>query len=726
MSSFFVTPSQSARSVLATLDFHSLRDKRCRTTKHPGADESLTCSVHVPLTEEAARAVLRCFSTNPPTPELLPSAVFQLVESGTVQFVPDSGLPSRVFPSAPPPPPPPPPFPPPFPPFPPTIESLPSPGTPVSSRTSSPYACSHCSPSSALPSPFTFVDLFSGIGGFALALRRLNGTCVHSCELNPSARATYLKNFGSLVPHSSDVQHLSPSSLPPSFDILTGGFPCQPFSVLGSMGAFADSRGLLFLEVVRLLTSCRPPAVLLENVPALANLEGGKVLRTIVASLEKPGYRVFVKVYDAANLLAQRRRRLFFVGIRADLSAAVRSFKFPERVPDLGTYVEDIVEPAEDLSADLALSAELHAKVAASSFARRYPAKKYVGPVRQKAATVISSYAKGTHFCQYYLSSFEEGLAAPPPAPLPVPPPRLFSPREVARLQGFPESFVLDVSPSASPYKLLGNAVPPALVALVAGNLLCALMHSGEMATTERVEKHVSLGERIAIDMCRECLPERSRGAFDERARRAIEGIQRMRTSEAEEEEEEEEEEAEQEIEETGTTSLVPSPAAFLLASVPLSQIFADPPALAKIRAFTHDSAPASATVRMDVLATILSYDSLLSAHRCTLVVQGSLIGAIFGIAGAVLNSIRTATGSTIFVDKKGSAKSEDEEETRVEIFQEADLLLCDWRTVYITSHDERAVREACASIIATLYAAFTADELHYNIGRNSSCIRKA
>lgn len=165
---------------------------------------------------------------------------------------------------------------------------------------------------------FTYVSLFSGIGGFEKALDILGGECLLACEFDKYAQKTYQSLFPT---HSlkGDVTKLEIADVP-NHDVLVGGFPCQAFSKSGKQLAFEDDRGQLYLEVVRIARVKQPKILLLENVKGLVGLQEGKVLKTILKAFEAIGYHMMYQVLDAKKFgLAQQRERVVFIGVRQDL-----------------------------------------------------------------------------------------------------------------------------------------------------------------------------------------------------------------------------------------------------------------------------------------------------------------------------------------------------------------------------------------------------------------------
>ncbi|CAE8593715.1 unnamed protein product, partial [Polarella glacialis] len=169
------------------------------------------------------------------------------------------------------------------------------------------------------------------IGGFRLGLEALGGQCVFASELHPTARAVYQENWPGESERgvlAGDIR-LVPADEVPEHELLTAGFPCQPFSALGEQQGLAESRGLLFLHICRLLRTKRPPLALLENVPGLLETDEGRALQAVLDELRASGYRVAYRVYNSQSLLPQKRKRVYIVCIRSDLQAACDSFRFP-------------------------------------------------------------------------------------------------------------------------------------------------------------------------------------------------------------------------------------------------------------------------------------------------------------------------------------------------------------------------------------------------------------
>lgn len=187
-----------------------------------------------------------------------------------------------------------------------------------------------------------FIDLFAGIGGFHLALHSLEAECVFAAEINPYARKTYIHNHSKISPElfkqnnfAGDIKSVEPSQIP-DFDILCGGFPCQPFSQAGYKRGFHESkenRGNLFFDIVNIIEAKKPNAFFLENVRHIKNHDDGKTFATVQKTLESLGYSFLYKMVKASDHgLPQHRPRIFMVGFRGETTQE-STFKFPDAEP---------------------------------------------------------------------------------------------------------------------------------------------------------------------------------------------------------------------------------------------------------------------------------------------------------------------------------------------------------------------------------------------------------
>jgi len=186
---------------------------------------------------------------------------------------------------------------------------------------------------------FTFIDLFAGIGGFHIAMHNLGGTCAFASEWDRNARKTYEANISKLDPKlfeekrfRGDITRINPSSIR-DFDLLCGGFPCQPFSNAGKSKGFDDTRGTLFYNILEIIRTKKPKAFFLENVRGLKNHDGGRTLSMIKNSLEAEGYSFHYKIVRACDHgLPQLRPRMFMVGFRGETTEE-SSFEFAKHSP---------------------------------------------------------------------------------------------------------------------------------------------------------------------------------------------------------------------------------------------------------------------------------------------------------------------------------------------------------------------------------------------------------
>lgn len=182
---------------------------------------------------------------------------------------------------------------------------------------------------------FTFIDLFSGIGGFHSGCAMAGGTCLLASDIDKVANQTYYYNYG--IEPNGDIYKI-PSEQIPDFDLLCAGFPCQTFSQIGQKGAFDDERGLLIFQVIRVLKDKQPKAFILENVRNLKSIQKGAVFQVIMKELKKSGYNVWAEILESKDYgTPQIRKRLFFVGVRKDIEA---DFQFPAPIPLKYTFSE--------------------------------------------------------------------------------------------------------------------------------------------------------------------------------------------------------------------------------------------------------------------------------------------------------------------------------------------------------------------------------------------------
>jgi len=296
---------------------------------------------------------------------------------------------------------------------------------------------------------FTFIDLFAGIGGMRQAFERHGGKCVFSSEWDKFAQITYQTNFKEM-PHG-DITKISNGDIP-AHDVLLAGFPCQPFSHAGLKKGFDDTRGTLFFDVARIIRDKKPSLALLENVKGFKNHDGGRTFKTIVEVLDEIGYDVFSKVLNASDFgLPQNRERIYIVCVNRR-KIKQRDFEFPKPTKK-ETRVGDILEPHTDKK--YVLSNKLW-----NGHKRRLKEHRERGNGFGYSLFTPNSIRTSTISARYYKDGSEVLIATRGN-------PRKITPREAARLQGFPESFKIPVSDTQA-YKQFGNSVAINVVAAIA------------------------------------------------------------------------------------------------------------------------------------------------------------------------------------------------------------------------------------------------------------------
>ena len=303
-------------------------------------------------------------------------------------------------------------------------------------------------------SKYKFIDLFAGIGGFHYALKSFGAECVYASEWDKHAAKTYYQNFG--VNPDGDITEVEESKIP-HHDILCGGFPCQAFSISGKQQGFEDTRGTLFFDIVRIINYHHPKVLFLENVKNLAKHDGGKTLKIILSTLDNIGYNVNYKVLNTSHYgLPQNRERIYIIAFRKDLN--VKSFCFPNR-PNTQTCLFDILE--HNPKAKIINRNDIKIK-------EEYIGRKDLwGQIELLNKPIqIGIVNKGGQGERIYhplghaitLSAYGGGIGSKTGLYLVNNIIRKLSPRECARIQGFPDSFILHESDSQS-YKQFGNSV---------------------------------------------------------------------------------------------------------------------------------------------------------------------------------------------------------------------------------------------------------------------------
>ncbi|MGM8360793.1 DNA (cytosine-5-)-methyltransferase [Flavobacterium sp. ARAG 55.4] len=319
------------------------------------------------------------------------------------------------------------------------------------------------------PSPenpkFKFIDLFAGIGGIRLAYQNLGGKCVFTSEWDTYSKKTYEANFGK-VPFG-DITQIKETEIP-DHDILLAGFPCQPFSIAGvskknalgrKHGFLDETQGTLFFDIARILKHKRPKAFMLENVKNLVSHDKGNTFKVIQNTLKELNYNIYFKVLDGKHFVPQHRERIIIVGFDNGYFEGKENFKFPE-MGDTKFALKDILLPEVDPK--YTLSDKLWNYL--QEYAKKHKAK---GNGFGFGLADLNGISR-TMSARYYKDGAEILI------PQEGKNPRRLVPRECARLQGFPDEFVIPVSDNQA-YKQFGNSVVSPLMQAVGKNLVAEI-----------------------------------------------------------------------------------------------------------------------------------------------------------------------------------------------------------------------------------------------------------
>jgi DNA (cytosine-5)-methyltransferase 1 len=331
-------------------------------------------------------------------------------------------------------------------------------------------------PADAPPQPersqgklFTFIDLFSGIGGLRLGLEAVGGRCLFSCEIDKHAQRTYHAWFGETS--VEDIRDFASGKDVPTHDVLAAGFPCQPFSIAGvskkkSLGrehGFKDkAQGTLFFHLAEIVEARQPAVLLLENVKNLRSHNKGDTWRTISEHLDNLGYRVFDRIVDAADYVPQHRERIFIVAFRKSIFGNNPPFEFPEAPEGPQPQLQDILEDEADVPDKYILTERLWQYL--QDYARKHKAKGNgfgFGLANREGITRTLS-------ARYYKDGSE--ILIPRAAGQR---PRRLTPLEAGRLMGFPEHLIRNqVVSDTQAYRQYGNSVVPKVVEPIARRIV--------------------------------------------------------------------------------------------------------------------------------------------------------------------------------------------------------------------------------------------------------------
>ncbi len=293
-----------------------------------------------------------------------------------------------------------------------------------------------------------FVDLFCGVGGIRLGMESAGFKCVFSCDMDKECQLVYQENFGELP--WGDITKIDAKDVP-NHDILCAGFPCQPFSISGKQQGFADIRGNLFFEIIRIAKHHKPPIMLLENVKNIIKHDSGRTLEVILNSLNEIGYDVFFDVYAASDYnVPQKRERVFFVCFRKDFG--IKTFEKPKKIK-LKKHLEDILLPPEEVQEFIVNRDDIIWKPNVVEYYTDMPLRLGIVGKGGQGERIYST--KGTAIT---LSAYGGGAGAKTGLYKVGNAIRKLTPRECARLDGFPESFKIPKNKNIA-YKQFGNSV---------------------------------------------------------------------------------------------------------------------------------------------------------------------------------------------------------------------------------------------------------------------------
>jgi DNA (cytosine-5)-methyltransferase 1 len=292
---------------------------------------------------------------------------------------------------------------------------------------------------------FSFIDLFAGIGGFRLAMQNSGGHCEFSSEWDKDAQKTYFANFGEFP--EGDITKINAQNIP-AHDVLCAGFPCQPFSLAGvsarnsldtAHGFACETQGTLFFDVARIIKEKRPKVVFLENVKNIVNHDKGNTFKVIEQTIIELGYSFSYKIINAESYVPQKRVRCYMVCLRD----TEEKFEFPEN-KNKPLSLSSILE--QDVDEKFTISDKLwagHQRRTANNLARGTGFTAFCADLSKPSNTIVARYGKDGKEC--LIPQHENN-------------PRMLTPRECARLQGFPEEYVIPVAKTAA-YRQFGNSV---------------------------------------------------------------------------------------------------------------------------------------------------------------------------------------------------------------------------------------------------------------------------
>ena len=336
---------------------------------------------------------------------------------------------------------------------------------------------------------FTFIDLFTGIGGFRIALQNQGGRCVYSSEWDVQAQKTYLANFGEM-PFGDITCASTKAFIPDRFDVLCAGFPCQPFSISGRQKGFEDTRGTLFFDICQILDEKRPPVVFLENVKHLMYHDGGKTLNTILEKLSGLGYKVSWRILNGADYgVPQNRERIIIIGSRDKLFDFGSLRAMPRRP------LKDFLDKSGDFEyldpSEYTLLEQMHQQPRSGLIFAGYrnksirkvgvrPGTEHLSRVHKQPNRIYS--VEGIHPTlpsqessgRFFILTEDHRV-------------RKLTISECWRIMGFPDEYV-KVSAVGQQYKQLGNSVCVKMIEAIGKEIKRQLLFSGEYGTKGNIK----------------------------------------------------------------------------------------------------------------------------------------------------------------------------------------------------------------------------------------------
>jgi len=328
---------------------------------------------------------------------------------------------------------------------------------------------------------FTFIDLFAGIGGIRLGFESAGGRCLFTSEWNKYASQTYARNFYNGHAMTGDITQIDPASIP-DHDVLLAGFPCQPFSIAGvskknslgrSHGFACEAQGTLFFDIANILRVKRPPAILLENVKNLMSHDKGNTFKVIKKTLEvELGYTIFPMVVDAKGFVPQHRERIYIVGFREPVKFSWDALNKPDPA---SKKMSSVLHPENGTETNAFDFAKGYITGDAGKVNEKYTLSDKLWNYLQGYAAKHKAKGNGFGFglvspddiartlsARYYKDGSEILVSRGKDKN-----PRRLTPRECARLMGYPDDFIIPVSDTQA-YKQFGNSVAVPVITEIA------------------------------------------------------------------------------------------------------------------------------------------------------------------------------------------------------------------------------------------------------------------